>query len=331
MKKTVKLILLITIAVIAVGSVIYYASMPMAVGTTVINPKTAELSFTEQGIVLSQRQLEVYATVSGRITLLNVTEGQYINQGDILCKIENSQGEADLERAKEKVETTKALYNSGFLSRQDLIDAENIVSDIERALLDATIKAPVSGLISQLNIKDTNVVNTLIPIALITVERDCVVEVYVSVKDIDTVEIGKKVLVILEGRISNREITATVTAIENRAEVKISALGIEERKVKVTVSPVISNELNEGYNVDVKFHYYFEENKFAVPKTALFKENGVDMVWIVQNGKAIKMPIQKGIELRTEFVIDHGLSEGVIVITDCNLSGLKEGIKVRRV
>jgi hypothetical protein len=121
-----------------------------------------------------------------------------------------------------------------------------------------------------------------------------------------------------------------VSAIENSAEVKISALGIEERKVKVTVTPDMSNELNEGYNVDVKFHYYFEENKLAVPKTALFKENGVDMVWIVQNGRAVKTPIQKGAELRTEFVIDRGLNEGVIVITDCNLSGLKEGIKVRK-
>jgi multidrug resistance efflux pump len=58
------------------------------------------------------------------------------------------------------------LYNSGFLSRQDLIDAENLVSDIERALLDTTIKAPVSGIISRLNIKDTNVVSAQIPIAI---------------------------------------------------------------------------------------------------------------------------------------------------------------------
>jgi hypothetical protein len=77
-----------------------------------------------------------------------------------------------------------------------------------------------------------------------------------------------------DGRISNREITATVTAIENRAEIKLSALGIEERKVKI--------------------------------------------------------PVQKGVELQTEFVIDRGLSEGVIVITDCNLSGLKEGVKVKK-
>jgi hypothetical protein len=107
-------------------------------------------------------------------------------------------------------------------------------------------------------------------------------------------------------------------------------LGIEERKVKVTVTPDMPNELNDGYNVDVKFHYYFEENKLTVPKTALFKENGVDMVWAVQNGRLVKIPVQKGVELRTEIVIDNGLIGGIIVITDCNLSGLKEGIKVRR-
>jgi hypothetical protein len=54
------------------------------------------------------------------------------------------------------------------------------------------------------------------------------------------------------------------------------------------------------------------------------------MVWAVQNGRLVKIPVQKGVELRTEFVIDSGLIEGGIVITDCNLASLKEGVRIRK-
>ena len=329
MKKSLKRILLILIAAAAIAGGIYYKNMPMPLETTAINPKTAELSFTEQGFVLAQRQVEVYSTVSGEITLLNVVEGQHINQGDVLCRINDSQIEADLERAKEKRETTESLYNAGYLPRQDLIDAGNAVNDLERNIRDTVIKAPVSGELSLLNIKDTNVVNAQTPIAIIAADRDCVVETYVYVKDISTIGIGKKAVIVLEGRYTNKEIPGTIISVDDHAVIQISVLGVEERKVKVTIAPDETGELKDGYDVDVRFNYYYEENKLAVPKTAVFKENDMDMLWIVRNGKAQKNQVQKGMELRTEFVIDAGLNQGDIVIDDSNVQGLKDGVRVK--
>jgi len=329
MKKTVKRILLASVAVAAVTGGIYYKTMPMAVETTLVNPKTAELSFTEQGLVLAQRQVAVYSTVSGEITRLDVVEGQYIRQGDLMCVVDDSQNEADLKRAREKAGKLETLYKEGFIPEQDFLDAQNTVNDIERVIKEKIIRAPVSGQLILLNIKDTNVVNSQTPIAVITAGRDCVVESYVYVKDIGAIELGKKVVLVLQTPNAVKEIPGTIIAFDNFAVDQISVLGVEERKVKVTIAPDDSSDLKDGYDPDVRFSYYREPNKLTVPKTAVFKDNDNDMVFVVRNGRAQKVCVQKGMELRTEFVIDNGLSQGDTVITDSNVKGLTDGVRVR--
>lgn len=551
--------------------VVYYMNIPLAVDTVIINPKTAELSFSEQGIVLALRRIDVFSTVSGEITELNFDEGQQVSEGDVICKVNDTsykleisqiesgikgyeaqianlsteerkqrdsltlnrdnllgelntlsaqesgvnisldeqirlqgiiikqceddlkraqenvvkleslkkiiieqnkndlekakenvenvkqrnsfiinQNSVDLEKAKENLERSEVLYNANVITKYEYDEAVRAVQDAQtlleknqtitgqeydaavRAVSDAetllaqneeiakqdsdealsavqkaetaleqnnqqlqviksgtsgglnsdeyfeavkqslitqirgiedsmnksytqdttdyyvqliegnraniallnqqiektVIKASASGTISKLNIKDTNVVNAQTPIAVITAEKDCIVETYVAVKNINSIELGKSVLLTLEDRILDKEITGKVTSIENNAEVRISALGVEERKVKVTITPDETDELKDGYDVDVKFNYYYEEDKLTVPKTALFKDNDIDMVWIVQEGVVQKKQVQKGIELRTEFVIDSGLTQGDMVIVDCNIQGLKEGVKI---
>lgn len=365
MRKNIKLILLAAAVVIVITGLAVYKSTPLSAATSVIAPKTAELSFTEQGVVQAQRQIEVFAVVSGEISQVGVVEGQHVNEGDILCRIDDSsayetsgrqinvqniqvsQSEADLEQARENASKVESLYNAGALSAQDLIDAENAIKDSEntlqinqqqlngsieqrsRGISDTTVRSPVSGVVSKLNIKDTNVVNVQTPIAVITAESDCVVEVYVSVKDIDAVAPGKKVSLTLEGRYANTEITGTVTAVGDHAEAKTSALGVEERKVKVTVAPDDPDELKDGYDVDVTFSYYHEDDKLTVPKSAVFKENDEDTVFIVKNGRAQGVQVVKGVELRTEYVIESGLNPGDIVINDSNIAGLKDGVRIK--
>ena len=328
MKKTVKRVLLAIVAAAVVAGGIYYKTMPLVVETTVVNPKTAELTFTEQGLVLALRQVEVYSTVSGEITRLDVVEGQHVNQGDLICVVDDRQDQADLDRAKEKEGKLEVLYKEGYIPEQDLLDAQNAVDDIERVLKEKKIiRAPVSGQLILLNIKDTNVVNAQTPVAVITAGKDCVVESYVYVKDMGAIDLGKKVVLVLQTPNAAKEIPGTIIDFDNFATDQISVLGVEERKVKVTIAPDDSGELKDGYDPDVRFSYYREPNKLAVPKTAVFKDNDSDMVFVVRNGKAQKVRVRKGMELRTEFVIDAGLSQGDTVITDSNVKGLKDGVR----
>jgi len=370
MKKNVKLILIILVVIIALTGFILYKNSPVVVRTLPVNPKTAELSFTEQGIVLAQRYLDVFSTVSGEIKGIYVAEGQQINEGDMICKIDDAAFQfelrqmegsirsceleinnllAETQRQKEHIENMKTLYDSGFISKYDYEDSvqigesmetgletkrqqvKNIQLNIEhlrKKINETTIVSPICGTVTALNIKDTNIAGTQAPIATIAGGKDCVVETYVSVRDIEAVRPGNKVDLVLEGRRTNQGISGTVLFIENQAVVKLSALGTEERKVKVNIVPSEQDILKDGYELDVNFYYYQEENKLTVPKAALFRENDLDMVWVVMDGKAQKAQVRKGMELRTEFVIEDGLGENAVVIADANVSGLKDGVRI---
>jgi len=122
-----------------------------------------------------------------------------------------------------------------------------------QAASNSIITAPADGVIDKLNIKDTNVVNQAIPVAVITNgDERPEIEVYVSTEDIETVKEGDTVQLTFESRLGDKVFPGMVTAIESKAEMVQSALGTPEYKVKVTVT-YEETFLKEGYAVDVGF------------------------------------------------------------------------------
>lgn len=204
--------------------------------------------------------------------------------------------------------------------------AEVAVSEITDKIENCVITAPISGKITKLHVKNINTVFEG-PVATIENTENKKIETYVSTKDIEGVKIGNKVELTAKRRDEDVVFSGTVDEIADSAEVKISPLGIEERKIKVRIKPD-RDDINIGYDLDVKFVFYREEDKIMVPKTAVFEEEGHDYVWAVEDGRLIKKEVKKGLELRTDRVIEEGLLENDKVIKDPNEKGLKNGMKV---
>ena len=282
-------------------------------------------------------------------------------------KIIIAQNERDLSMAEENMTNSKALYNAGAISKFDYDTAVNAyrlaettlatnreqlkliessgggttnfyssqiaasqasIQQLRAKIDDYTIKAPVDGTISTLHIKDTNIITMQAPVATLSTNSDNRIEAYVSIKDVGSVKVGDSVELTLEQRGENIKIPGTISVVDNRATSIMSVLGVEEKRVKVTIT-FDDNNLKEGYDVQAKFCYYREENKIITPKTAIFKDNDEYYVYKVDNGKARKTKITKGIELRVDTIIEAGLESGDRIVTDANTSGLKEGIRIK--
>jgi len=210
-----------------------------------------------------------------------------------------------------------------------LIDGENInIAQLEKQIGDCGIKAPVSGKIDKLYVKNSNVLSSAMPVAYISSNEDVIIEVYVLTKDIINVEIGSKADIIFKTRDEDINIAATVAAVEDRAEEKLSALGVIEKKVKVTLETEANNIIKDGYDVDVRFTYYEAENKISIPQTAVFSYEGKDYVWIIKDSKAVMTEISTGVELRGESVVEAGIEDGDIVIKDANSNKIKERVSI---
>ena len=204
--------------------------------------------------------------------------------------------------------------------------AEASIAQMEEQAGRAEITAPIAGVVSELLVKDQNLTSQGMYAAAIGAGGR--VEVFVPVREIDGVSVGDKVELILDKRLGKETVPGTVTQVDAEAQVKLSALGVEERKVKVEIAPD-EGKLAIGYDMEVRFTVYTVENALVVPKTAVFQQEGMDSVWLLRDGAVVLAPIEKGIETRDGFIVDAGIADGDIVVTDADNAALREGRRAK--
>jgi hypothetical protein len=84
-------------------------------------------------------------------------------------------------------------------------------------------------------LNEANLVSQAAQVAIIG--RTPLVEVFVSTRYLDGMSAGDRVELKVEKQLGDETIGGTVTSVEDNAEARLSSLGIEERKVRVLVSP----------------------------------------------------------------------------------------------
>ena len=153
-------------------------------------------------------------------------------------------------------------------------------------------------------------------------------EVYILTEDIRDIKVGMNVKLKLEGKIKDEELQGVVSFIAPVAEEKVSSLGIIEKRIRVDIISEALNQMYEGSELQVEFVVLEEQNKLLIPKTAIFKVDNENMLWVVNNGKAEQRKIVKGIETDIEVVVEQGINENDVVIKNPNIEGLAEGKRV---
>ncbi|MCF6093059.1 HlyD family efflux transporter periplasmic adaptor subunit [Microaerobacter geothermalis] len=194
-----------------------------------------------------------------------------------------------------------------------------------------SLYAPMDGKVKGLHIKEGMVIPPGSPVMTLFQPGQYEVETYLLTEDIVDIIVGMKVKATQEKKTEDVSYDGVVTRIAPSAEEKVSALGLVEQRVKVTVQ--LEGEmknLRPGYTLDVEFITHTEEGKLVVPKTSLFPYESGDALWVVRDGKAIVQPVKTGLETDEEVVIEEGLQQGDQVIRNPQLEGLKEGKKVVR-
>jgi len=187
------------------------------------------------------------------------------------------------------------------------------------------MNTPVNGVITNLHAANSNIAAQGTPIA--TIEWDPMVEVYVSTRDIESISEGDTVMLTIERRMGDRQISGRIIHIENEAVARLSPLGVEERGVKLLIRPDEQGFIMGG-SMDVSFSIFERENSIIIPKTALFRVGGQYTVWVVRGGVLEQASVQRGIELREGYLIEAGLYPGDIIVRDANTQGLAEGRRV---
>jgi HlyD family secretion protein len=175
------------------------------------------------------------------------------------------------------------------------------------------IRSPVTGRVLNVFEESARVVAADTPIMEVGDPNDLEVEVELLSSDAVNVTMGADVSIEQWG--GNVPLFGKVTLVEPRAFLKISALGVEEQRVKVRVNFVNlpNNVLGDRYRVEAHITTWSGDDVLRVPAAALFRRAKDWMTFTVENNRA-KL---------TRVAIDHNNGEFAEV-----KDGLVEGQRV---
>ncbi len=251
----------------------------------------------------------------------------------------------DLERLKLAERVAKKNLELTQLSQHELVDSvddneymrEVYMAEIQRLeselrilrddLKKTEIRAPVDSVLLEKYIEDSRVLQAGTPLmrlgdmTTIEIESDILSEEVTSISVGDPVEISGKAL-------GNRTLLGEVTRIYPSGFKKISALGIEQQRVKILAGFDNSNvHLRPGTSVDIRVITERHDNVVAVPERATFKYDGGWAVFKVNSGKAKLVPVTLGLKNDEWAEILDGVKPGDIIITE-RKNELEDGVRI---
>jgi membrane fusion protein, multidrug efflux system len=315
--------------------------------------KSAPVLIDALGTVTMMASVAVKARLDSEIVAVHFVDGAYVKQGDLLitldgrvleARIAESEGnlardQVQLENAEDNLRRASGLNAKGAAPRID-VDNAKTQTEIFAAAIKAdlaardnlkvqlsycSIRAPISGRISQAAVKVGNFVRSAdtAPIATINQMAPVYVTFPVSQRNLPGVRAA-----LAEGLAS---VEAIVPGETRRARGRLAMVenAVDAATGMVTVRAAMPNDdelLWPGTLVKLQVTLRVED-AVVVPSTAVQVSQQGPFVFVVRDNIATVTPIKVARLLGAETVIETGLAHGDVVVTDGHLQ-LTNGARV---
>ena len=323
---------------------------PLPVETLTVEAADQPRWITLLGQAEGGREVEVKAQVSGILKKVAFTEGAKVAAGDVLYQIDPAPFEARLKsaaagtrsakatlsEAKTNYERTCALFETGAKSRQDLDTANraylvtssayNAAAASERdaaiSLDWTTVKAPVSGLISDTQFHEGSLISAQGSVLASITQHDDIRVVFAP-----------------SARTLDGESITTANAVKLRDERGRTLAGTLDY-VSQSINPATSTRLMRakldkdsglipGDFVHVDLQIGMRANAVRIPQKAVRQEpDGTYTVFLCKDGKARQQTVKLDRWDGPDWIATEGLATGDRVITN-QLLKLRDGIAVQ--
>lgn len=276
---------------------------------------------------------EVLAVIeqAGYLLEVNVREGQYVNKGDIIARLDPTEAEFRLEKAKISVRNANANYESDKLGYPILFESEDLeeqaivdeqlkakagifLSEVElkeaqMAFDRSVVKAPISGQVADLKYKAGSLVGASSELCQILGTSEFILKVKVLESDISWISINQQAEVY--------PISSTQTALKGRVT-GINPKVDESGLVQVSITLAANKSLLPGMNARAIIRAP-QNDSLVVPKDALVFRSGRAVVFTIENKESKWNYVEVGKDNGEEVEILEGLEANSTVITSNNL------------
>ena len=270
----------------------------------------------------------LYPEFSGRIIKVYVNEGDRVNKGQALAKIDDGGLFNELKLVESQTKLTKTIFDRQSKLWNDKIGSEiqylesktnyeiqkNRLESLKQSLAKTTIDAPFSGTIDEIFIEEGNLVSPpMMPdqgnAFRIVNLNELYVEAVIPENFIGKIKKGAQVLV--EIPVLNKTFNSTIKH-------SVSSINKLSRTFKIEVS-VPENELDliPNLNVEINILDYTNSEAILVPESIVSEDSENNkFLYTIENNKAKKTIVETGYTQNGMIEIVNGLNVNQIVINE---------------
>ncbi|MCH8962863.1 MAG: efflux RND transporter periplasmic adaptor subunit [Bacteroidetes bacterium] len=298
--------------------------------------ETGEIAafYTGTASLEAEEEALVVAKTGGIVIEILAEEGQYVEEGQPLVKLDDerltlelSRAEAALAKLRQDYERNDELFQKSLISA---VEYERVKSDYETqkaardlAQLDVTyttVRAPFSGIISERLIKKGNMVATHAPTFRLTNFDPLLAVMHVPERELNKLRKGQRAELRLDA-LYGEVFTGVIKRISPIVDPTTGTF-----KVTIEVRDR-SRQLKPGMFGRIRIVYDTRTDVLLVPKEAILAEDDESAVYVVRDSLAYRQVVETGYSNDAHMEIISGIDAGDIIITT-GQNSLRDSSKV---
>ncbi len=250
----------------------------------------AALSSVQQKVEVARADAELAQSEVQRLLSL---EGEHFVSVERLQQARTAAIRADALLRSARFDEDVATYE--LAAARTRLEVSAAQSDSEQMREHVTIRSPVAGAVLDIRRQSEGVIQAGEPI--LEVGNPGALEVVVDVLSFDAVRLRPGTPVRLTGW-GGAPLDAAVRRVEPVGFIDISALGVEEQRVRVLADIISPREdwqtLGHGYRVDAEFILWQSVDSLQVPASAVFQHQDGSAVFRVTGDRVMRVAIDVG-------------------------------------
>jgi membrane fusion protein (multidrug efflux system) len=307
---------------------------PTRVDATVLRPASVTNRIRTTGTLRADESVELTTEAGGSITDIRFEEGNRVQEGDLLVKINDSELQAQKKRlehqlqlASDRAERQKRLLAEGGVSQEEYDATVNEVevlkaelSLVEAQIAKKTIRAPFSGVLGLREVSEGAYVSP--QTAITTLQRLNPIKIDLSISEKYVSQVGPGQSISFTVRSQNRPLDGEVYATNAQVNADTRTLQLRAR------APNPDGMLRPGMFADVTVILETIEDAVVVPSFSVVPTLDGQRVFVVENGTAQPRNVTLGVRTDSTVQVTDGIALGDTVITS-GIQDLRAGLPIQ--
>lgn len=293
----------------------------MIVSGIVVQPQTFDNNLSLSGSIEANEQVEIRSEVSGIVESINFQEGNTVNKGQLLFKVNDLELRAQLRQAQtkeslasENERRAKLLLQKEAISQEeydiakaDLKTAQAQSQLIQVQIAKTSVRAPFSGKIGLRSISPGTYITPSILVAKLVNSGQLKITFSIPEKYANKVKMNTNLTFSVSG--STEKYTAKVYAIEPEVAPATRTLQIR------AIANNRDGKLIPGTFADVELPLDIIKDAIVVPTEAIIPIQNGKKVFIANHGKAKELKVETATRTDASVLVLSGLKAGDTLLT----------------